>query len=72
MICRAVIPSDTLARKAQRILNARGFSAELIRTSGTDGCGYGLRIAGDCRAALALLEQQGIAVRSVRNERDGV
>ncbi|MBQ2265111.1 MAG: DUF3343 domain-containing protein [Oscillospiraceae bacterium] len=72
MICRAVMPSDTLARKAHRLLRARGFSAEIVRSSGTkEGCGFALRIMGDCNAARDLLERAGIPVRSMRNERDG-
>lgn len=72
MICRVVIPSDTLARKAQRILNANGYSAEVVRSSGSkDGCGFALRIRGNCDAARMLLEREGITIRSVRIERDG-
>ncbi|MBQ2263958.1 MAG: DUF3343 domain-containing protein [Oscillospiraceae bacterium] len=71
MICRAVMPSDTLARKAQRLLRANGYAAEVIRSTGREGCGFGLRIVGDCNAARELLERQGITVRSMRNERDG-
>lgn len=65
------MPSDTLARKAQRILKARGFSAEIVRSSGgKEGCGFALRITGDCNAARELLAREGIVVRSMRNERD--
>lgn len=72
MICRAVMPSDTLARKAQRLLTANGYSAEVVRNSGSkDGCGFSLRIYGNCSAAQALLEREGITVRSMRIERDG-
>ncbi len=72
MICRAVMPSDTLARKARRLLIANGFSAEVVRHVGKEGCGFSLRIAGDCSAAKELLEREGITVRSMRRERDGV
>ncbi|MBR4101428.1 MAG: hypothetical protein IKK51_06090 [Oscillospiraceae bacterium] len=72
MICRAVMPSDTLARKAQRILTANDFSAEIIRSTSKEGCGFGLRIVGNCAAAQALLEREGIPVRSMRIERGGV
>ncbi len=72
MTCRIVIPSDTLARKAQRILTANGYSSEIIRnTSQKDGCGFAVRIRGDCNAAVRLIEQNGITVRSMRIERDG-
>ncbi len=71
MICRAVIPSDTLARRARQLLTANGYSAEIVRHVGREGCGFSLRIAGDCNAAKALLEREGITVRSMRRERDG-
>lgn len=71
MICKMVIPSDTLARKAQRILAENGYSAEIIRNTGKkDGCGFALRMRGDCDAAVRLLERNGITVRSMRIERD--
>lgn len=67
------MPSDTLARKAQRILAANGYAAEVVRHSGSkDGCGFSLRINGNCSAAQALLEREGITVRSMKAERDGV
>ncbi len=67
------MPSDTLARKAQRILTANDFSAEVIRsTTAKDGCGFSLRIVGDCTQAQQLLEREGIPVRSIRIERGGV
>lgn len=72
MICKMVMPSDTLARKAQRILAANGYSSEIIRSSGSkEGCGFALRIRGNCDAAISLLERNGITVRSMRIERDG-
>ncbi len=67
------MPSDTLARKAQRLLTANDFSAEVIRnTSAKDGCGFGLRIVGNCTAAQELLEREGIPVSSIRIERGTV
>ncbi len=74
MICRAVMPSDTLARKAQRILTAKGYASELVRNNMQDseGCGFGLKVAADCAEVKALLQQEGIPVRGVRNERGSV
>lgn len=65
------MPSDTLARKAQRILAANQISAEIVRSTGKDGCSFGLRIFGNCTAAQVLLERAGIPVRNLRIERDG-
>ncbi len=65
------MPSDTLARKAQRLLAARGYASEVVRNNPREGegCGFGLKIAGDCDEILALLRREGIPVRGVRNER---
>lgn len=73
MICRAVMPSDTLARKAQRMLTAKGYACELVRNNlqEGEGCGFGLKIAGDCDEIRMLLRREGIPVRGMRNERDG-
>ena len=70
MLCKAVLPSETLAHKAQRILSAHGYSSEIIRsTSRKEGCGFGLRISGDCAAAHTLLLREGVPVRMMLPER---
>jgi hypothetical protein len=70
MLCKAVLPSETLAHKAQRILTAHGYSCEIIRsTSRKEGCGYGLRISGDCNAAHTLLLREGVPVKLMVPER---
>jgi hypothetical protein len=70
MLCKAVLPSETLAHKAQRILAAHGYPCEIIRsTSRKEGCGYGLRIAGDCEAAHSLLIREGVPVKLMTPER---
>lgn len=70
MICRAVLPSETYALKAQRVLAANGYHSEIIRsTSRGIGCGYSLRTAGDCNAIRELLHREGIPVQNVRDER---
>lgn len=73
MLCRAVLPSETLAHKAQRILTAYGYPSEIIRsTSRREGCSYALRISGNCEAAHALLLREGIPVKLMGIERGGV
>lgn len=70
MRCRVVLPSETYAYKAQRILAANGYSCEMVRvTSPRGGCQFGLSITGDCEQIQALLQQEGIPVQSVRSER---
>lgn len=69
MVCKAGMASDTLARKAQHILTAKGYPCELIRSTGRDGCGFGLLVVGSCEQVQALLQQEGIPFRSLRNER---
>lgn len=72
MICMAVLPSDTFAHKAQRILTANGYKIEMIRTTSRDeGCIFGIRIHGELEEIRALLEREKIPVRSLRIERDG-
>lgn len=71
MICMAVLPSDTFAHKAQRILTANGYQCEMIRTtSQQDGCVFGVRIHGDPEQIQALLRRGNIPVRGIRTERD--
>ncbi len=71
MICKAGMASDTLARKAQRILTARGYPCELFRSTGKDGCGFGLTIAGSCDQIQAVLQREKIPFRSLKSEGDG-
>ncbi len=73
MICRAVLPSETYAYKAHRVLTANGYPCEIVRSSGLrEGCGFSLRMTGNCEQAHALLIREGIPVQSVRIERDGI
>ncbi len=73
MLCRAVLPSETLAHKAQKILAAHGFPCAIVRTPDRRmGCGYGLKISGNCEAAHALLLREGIPVKLMGIERGGV
>ena len=71
MICRVGLSSDTMTRKAQRILTANGYHCEIFRSTKTsaEGCGFGLRVMGDCEAAKALLQRDGFEIRSTRTER---
>lgn len=68
MICRADMPSDTMARKAQKLLAARGIRSEIIRTRSLGGCTFGLRITGSCEDAARLLRQGGVEIRSMEAE----
>jgi len=73
MICRAVLPSETFARKAQRILTANGYISEMIRITNVNaGCGYALRIVGKPEEIQAILAKANIPVRSLESERDGL
>ena len=73
MLCKAVLLSDTFTRKAQKILAANGYPSEIIRsTSLREGCGFGLRVAGNCEQIHALLNIEGIPVQSVRIESGGI
>lgn len=67
----AIMPSETYARKAQRILSAKGYNSKLIRlTSPHEGCHFGLNVTGDAEEIQSLLRQAGIPVRYFGNERD--
>lgn len=68
MICRADMPSDTMARKAHKMLTAMGIRSEVIRTRSPGGCTFGLRITGSCENAARLLRQAGVEVRSMEAE----
>ena len=71
MICRAVLPSETYAMKAQKILASMGYPCEVVRsTSKKEGCGFGLKVVGDCEQIHRLLIQEGIPVQTVRIERE--
>lgn len=70
MLCKAVLLSETMAHKAQRVLAANGYPCEIVRsTDKKAGCGYGVRISGNCEAAHALLLREGIPVKLMRTER---
>ena len=73
MLCRAVLPSETYAHKAYKLLTAYGYPCEILRdTSRREGCGFIVRISGNCAAAHALLLREGIPVKLVSTERGGV
>lgn len=64
------MPSETYAYKAQHVLTVNGYYCEIIRsTSRREGCGYSLRVAGDCEDVKGLLQREGIPVQNVRIER---
>ncbi len=53
-----VLESLTYANKAQRILSSKGYSCEVIKTNGTttSGCGYGIRVGGEIKTILQILD----------------
>ncbi len=68
---RAILPSETHARKAQKILKQNGYFSEIIRVNQFRiGCGYALRIAGEPEEIQMLLLSANIPVRSLERERD--
>ncbi|MBQ8928629.1 MAG: hypothetical protein IJ055_10220 [Oscillospiraceae bacterium] len=72
MVCRVVLPSETYAHKAHRVLAANGLISEIIRASGSrEGCTFGLRVVGSCEAVSDLLGRAGIPVRRITSERGG-
>ncbi|GEM_PF-1148401 len=72
MINTAILPSETYARKAQRLLTANGYTSELVRfTSPKEGCRFGLRTIGKPEEIQTLLRNAGIPVTYLGNERDG-
>lgn len=71
MICRAVLPSETYAHKAQKVLASRGYPCEIFHNiSKKNGCGFGLKVTGDCEEIHKILIQKGIPVQTVRIERE--
>ncbi|MBR1527979.1 MAG: hypothetical protein IJ642_01605 [Oscillospiraceae bacterium] len=71
MINTAILQSETLARKAQRILTANGYPSELVRfTSPKEGCRFGLKIIGKSEEIQDILRKADIPVRYFGNERD--
>jgi len=71
MINTAILQSETLARKAQRILTANGYPSELVRfTSPREGCRFGLRIVGKPDEIQEILQKADIPVKYFGNERD--
>lgn len=66
-VCNAVMPSYTYAMKAERLLRSRGYSCEIVRRGNTSdsGCGFSLRIKGDCGAAAEILKSYSVPVTAV-------
>ncbi len=73
MMNTAILPSETYARKAQRILTANGYPSELVRfTSPREGCRFGLRVVGKPEEIQDILRNAGIPVKAFGNERDAI
>ncbi|MDE5764350.1 MAG: DUF3343 domain-containing protein [Ruminococcus sp.] len=54
----AEMPSYTYAQKAVKVLNARGYSCEMIRRE--EGCGYNIRIYSRDKSVFEILEKYRI------------
>lgn len=64
--CAAEMPSYTYALKSEKLLKARGYQCEVQReeTPSEKGCGYSLKIYGDCSRAEKILDSYGIPYTS--------
>ncbi len=66
--CILVLSSVTYAMKAERLLALAGIYSSPVKTgeiAKVRGCGYGLLIKGDCDAAKAILEKNGVKILGV-------
>ena len=64
--CAAEMPSYTYAVKGERLLKARGYKCEVQREEAPSekGCGYSLKIYGDCSRAKKILDSYVIPYTS--------
>lgn len=60
------MPSYTYAVKSEKLLKARGYQCEIQRDEAHSdkGCGYSLRIYGDCGRAVELLDGYSVPYTS--------
>lgn len=65
--CYAAMPSYTYALKAEKLLKARGYQAEVRRREKTSsaGCGYSLYIGHNCPQALEILRKNAIPFKGL-------
>lgn len=64
--CIAEMPSYTYAVKSEKLLKARGYQCEIHREEANfeKGCGYSLKIYGNCDQAVKLLDNYSIPYTS--------
>lgn len=64
--CAAEMPSYTYAVKGEKLLKARGYQCEVQREEAPseNGCGYSLKIYGDCSRAKNILDSYAIPYTS--------
>jgi hypothetical protein len=69
--CKAIVRSDTHARKAQKILEGYGYSCQVRRNPQPDaeGCGYLLLMNGNCSSVSDILVSAGIPYTQLQNVR---
>lgn len=63
-----LLSSITMAIRAQKLLESRGILANIRKITNhpiLSGCGYGLELQGDVRAALAILAAGEVRVLGV-------
>lgn len=64
-----IVRSITYAMKGQKLLESNGINAYIqrnARPNSKEGCGYGLRVAGNLETALSLLSDAGIKVVEIQ------
>ena len=61
-VCIADMPSYTYAVKAERLLRSRGYRCRIARKvkASSDGCGFILRINGQCREVYEILDRYAV------------
>lgn len=62
-----VVPSVTIALKAQNLLRSEGYDATVSRTPKTlaSGCGYSVVTSAEADIASEIFEKNGIKIRAV-------
>ncbi len=66
--CILVLSSVTYAMKAERLLASAGIYSSPLKTgevAKVRGCGYGLKINGNCDKAKTIIESNGIKILGV-------
>ncbi len=61
-VCILEMPSYTYAVKSEKLLKSRGYSCEIKRSESSSGkgCGYSLKIFGECGNAAEILDNYSV------------